>query len=111
MAQPTPISVSVALTTAAVDIYTTPPGKYLTVTFCQVTNIDGTNSVDVTVTRYSGHFGEFTLASTIPLAADDAISPIVAGFILLQGERLRGWASANGDAVIHFGGFLEDMPA
>lgn len=77
-------------------------GKLLEVTSILVANIDGSASVDVTISiiKSGGSFKQ--IAHTVPVAADstyvasDKNTPIY----LEEGDLIEGGASANGDAVI-----------
>lgn len=92
----------VALTTSFQTVYTCPASTAAMVTFCQVTNVDGTNNVDVDVdwTDASAANAATLLASTMTVPADAAVVPIAGRLTLQAGDTIRAKASAAGDAVI-----------
>jgi hypothetical protein len=93
---------SVALTTAAQDVYTCPASTAAMVVFCQVANVDGTSNVDIDIswTDASNSNAEAYIASTISIPADAALNPIGGRMVLEAGDKIRAKASTDGDAVI-----------
>lgn len=91
-----------ALTTTLADAYTCPASTSATVMFCQVTNIDGTNNVEVDVTFVdaSNANAETYLVYTMVCPADGAMNPIGGRLVLEAGDKIRAKASAAGDAVL-----------
>jgi hypothetical protein len=93
---------AVALTTTAQDIYTCPASTSATVVFCQITNIDGTSSVDsyVSWTDASNANAENYLAYKMNVPAAAAITPIGGKMVLEAGDKIRAKAASNSIAVI-----------
>jgi hypothetical protein len=70
-----------------------------------VSNIDGTNSADVTIsinTLANGGGTSYELASTIPVPADASLQLIdkSSSFYLEEDKSILGGASANGDLEV-----------
>ena len=66
-----------------------------------VSNVDGTNSADVTVSFYNGST-DFHLAKTVAVPADTSLTLLGkdAPIYLEEGHSIRGGASANSDLEI-----------
>jgi hypothetical protein len=70
-----------------------------------ISNIDGTNSADVTIsinTLANGSGTSYELASTIPVPADASLQLIdkSSSFYLEEDKSILGGASANGDLEV-----------
>lgn len=88
-------ALTTTLTTQLLDGVT---NKTLRIHFFLVSNIDGTNDADVTITYHDGTNSR-ALASTITVPADASVVIIGGGdvFNLDEGGEIRGGASATGD--------------
>ena len=88
-----------AVTTATVDLLanSATSESIYEVTSLIVTNIDGTNSADFTLSFYDGATS-FPICSTKAVAADTYLEVITGGPLYLQaGDKLTHTASANSD--------------
>lgn len=89
-----------AATTTATAIVenTTGSGTVVKVNCAIVTNIDGTNTADITVDLYRSATA-YKIVSTVPVVADTSFIAIGKDFpiYLEEGDSLRLTASANGD--------------
>lgn len=90
--------VSTALTTTGItDVYVAPSGNATDraiVLGCVAANIDGTNTVDVSIDiTTSGDTKLSSFARTIAVPADSSIEFIANKLVLKQGEKLRAIAS------------------
>jgi hypothetical protein len=90
-------------TTTTTDILTCPSNKLIKINSIIVSNVDGTNSADVTVYYYNGSAStRAQIASTVAVPADSTLvvigkdSPIY----LEESDQIEAGASANGDLVI-----------
>jgi len=90
-------------TTLTTDILTCAADKVLKINSIIVSNIDGTNSADVTVYFYdSTATARYQIASTVSVPADSTLvvigkdSPIY----LEESDQIEAGASATGDLVI-----------
>lgn len=96
-----------AITTNATDIVSNAAAsnKTLRVVSLYVSNVDGTNAANVTVSVYTGTTARH-IASTIAVPSDSTISVITREDLvyLMEGDSLRLTASANGDleAVVSY---------
>lgn len=88
-------------TTSLVDILTVPADELYEVTSILATNIDGTNSVDVTIQHTRSATG-YQFVKTISVPADAVLVPIAKDteFNLQENDSLQIQASANGDCLI-----------
>lgn len=88
-----------ALTTSGVTVYTCPDGTTAIVLSCQASNVDGTNSADVTArwTDASNSNVVTNWAKTVAVPADTSISVITGKPVLEAGDTIVGLASADGD--------------
>ena len=89
-----------ALTTANANLVTATANTVFKINSILVTNIDGTNAADVTVS-YNDLTNTRSLASTISVPADATLSVIdkTNSFYLEENEVITGLASANSDLV------------
>ena len=87
------------LTTGGVTVYTCPAATTAIVLHCQVANVDGTNSADVTVrwTDDSNSDAVTRLANTVAVPADTSLSVLTGKLVLEAGDTIVGVASADGD--------------
>lgn len=97
----TPKNARGLLTTTAADIFTATGGP-AKITMIQVSNVDGTNPVDVTVqwTDSSASNAVTRLCFTTTVAAKDCLSVPAGGLILESGDKIQALASAASDAEI-----------
>ena len=98
-------TVGSALTTSNTDIVTnsSSSNKVFKINSTYVSNIDGTNNTDVTVTWYdSSSANTYNIAKTITVPADATIVIIEknSSIYLEEGDKLTASASANGDLEI-----------
>lgn len=90
-----------ALTTNSADIITAPANKVLKVNAMYISNIDGTNAVDITVGVYdSSATATYYLASTMSLPADTTLDILSKSIYLEEGDKITARAGANSDATI-----------
>lgn len=75
-------------------------GVVIEVFSAYVANIDGANSVDITMDVRKNSGTAYKIANTVPLSADSTEVMITkdAPIVLQEGDSLRGGASANSDA-------------
>ena len=96
-------SVQAALdTTLTTEILACASDKLIKINSIIVANIDGTNSVDISVFITKSGGSPLALASTVALPADASIVVIDKnnGLYLQEGDNIEAGASATGDAVI-----------
>ena len=91
-----------ALTDSSVTAYTCPAATTAIVLLLQVSNIDGTNEADATVTwTDSSDSGASTaLVSTVPVPAGSALGVLSGKIVLEAGDTIAGLASAASDLVL-----------
>jgi hypothetical protein len=96
--------------TSAGTIFTVPAGKVRYITQVQACCIDPVNAVDVTLQWQdaSAAFQTYSLSHGVTVEPQDARSLLVAPFALAAGDRLRGYASAIGDADLTITYYDED---
>ena len=89
-----------ALTTTSANLVTATANTVFKINSIIVTNIDGTNAADVTVSYYDGT-NTRAIGSTISVPADAALNLIDknSSFYLEENEIISGLASANSDLV------------
>lgn len=88
-----------ALVTGGVTAYTCPAATTAIVLHLQASNVDGTNSADVTV-RWTDSSNSNTvtrLANVIPVPAKTSVSVLIGKLVLEAGDTIAGVASADGD--------------
>ena len=103
-------SAALELTTSVQDVRqcTNTTGYVELVTDLRVTNIDGTNSANVTLTKTDASNTILaTLAYQIPIPAGESLVVVNGLLVLGQGEKIRGLASANGDLSVNYSGRQE----
>lgn len=108
-----PLNASAALTTTLTTVLlgAVPADKVWLITSAYVPNIDGANTVDITLRHYQADGGGSArnryLAFTIPLPADVDLVVVEkeSMVVMLEGDEIRGGASADSDAEIVFYGF------
>ena len=96
-------TVGAAIGTSDADWVTCPAEKVLKINTITVANVDGSSSVDITIKWYDASASaSFQIASTVTLPADSTL--VVMGkdapLYLEEGDRIRGLASAAGDAEV-----------
>jgi hypothetical protein len=86
------------VTTSATAITTCPTDKLYKINSVVVSNIDGTNTADITVDLFRSSTA-YHLASTITVPADATLVVVSRdmGIYLEEGDSIRVTASANGD--------------
>lgn len=91
------------------DLVTGGAGVDTIVMVAQSANIDGAAEVLVTFDRTDASNGDAAtlLVFEAPVAAGDAIAPLAGPVLLKPGDKLRGKASANGDA--NASGWFEEL--
>jgi len=89
-----------ALTTTSANLVTATANTVFKINSILVTNIDGTNAADVSVSFFDGT-NTRAIASTISVPADAALNVIDknSSFYLEENEVISGLASANSDLV------------
>lgn len=108
MAAPNIVSVStitgksagIAVTTSAAAIVANGAGsnKVFKVNALYVSNVDGTNSADISVTFYNAdNTTSYHLAKTVTVPADATLDVLTKAIYLEEGDELRLAASADGD--------------
>lgn len=96
-------TIGYSLTNVASDIVTnsTSSGKVFKINSVYVANIDGTNNTDVTVNfvDWSDSNTSYSIANTITVPADATLVIVekTSAIYLEEGDKLRAFASANGD--------------
>lgn len=92
-------SKSFSLTTTATDLLTVPSGKVYIVCGMIVSNIDGTNGADVSLSWKDSDNSdkEAFLAKVIAVPAKSSLDPRAGSLVLCEGDKLVGQASANDD--------------
>lgn len=87
-----------AITTSAQNIVSNAAssGKVLKVNGLWISNVDGTNSADVTIDVYRSSTA-YHVAKTVPVAADATVQFLDKPLYLEEGDALRLTASANSD--------------
>jgi hypothetical protein len=98
-------TVGAALGTSSSDILTNSAGsnKVLKVNSIYISNIDGTNNADVTVTWYdSSGTATYNLAKTVTVPADATLVVVdkESHIYLEEGDKISALASASGDLEI-----------
>lgn len=98
-------TVGAALTTGSADIVTNSAasGKVLKINSIYVSNVDGTNNADVTVTwTDSSASATYKLANTVTVPADATLIIVdkSAPIYLEEGDKISALASANSDLEI-----------
>ena len=97
--------------TTTTTLMTVASNKVVKINRITVANVDGTNAADVTVSITKANFtpdgisdfdtsGTFVIAKTIPVPADTALSVLDKPIYLMEGDVLKGGASAANDIDI-----------
>lgn len=92
-----------ALTTSVADIVenTAASGKVFKVNAIYVSNVDGANNADVTVSFYNAdNTTSYKLANTITVPADATLDLISKHIYLEEGDKITALASADSDLEI-----------
>ena len=91
-----------ALGTDSATAYTCPAATTAIVLLLQVSNIDGTNEADATVTwtDASDSDASTALVSAVPVPAGSALGVLSGKLVLEAGDAIAGLASAASDLVL-----------
>ena len=91
-----------ALGTDSATAYTCPAATTAIVLLLQVSNVDGTNEADATVswTDSSDSDASTALVSAVPVPAGSALGVLSGKLVLESGDTIAGLASAAGDLVL-----------
>ena len=91
-----------ALGTSSATAYTCPAATTAIVLMLQVSNIDGTNEADASVswTDSSDSGASTALVSTVPIPAGSSLGVLSGKLVLEAGDTIAGLASADGDLVL-----------
>ena len=91
-----------ALGTDSATAYTCPAATTAIVLLLQVSNVDGVNEADATITwTDASDSGTSTaLVSAVPVPAGSAIGVLSGKLVLEAGDAIKGLASAAGDLVL-----------
>jgi hypothetical protein len=93
-------TVGLAVTTSATAIVanSAASGKVFKVNALYVSNIDGTNNADITLTFYNAdNTTSYHVAKTVTVPADSTIDVITKAIYLEEGDELRLAANADSD--------------
>lgn len=93
-------TVGLAVTTSATAIVanSAASGKVFKVNALYVSNIDGVNNADITVTFYNAdNTTSYHVAKTVSVPADSTVDVITKAIYLEEGDELRLAANANSD--------------
>lgn len=93
---------SFSLTASAATLLTVPSGKVYIIIGMQVSNIDGANAADVSLSTVDSNNAnkEAYLCKTVSVPADAAFVPIDGKLVLCAGDSLKGLASAADDLEV-----------
>jgi len=88
-----------AVGTDLTTVYTCPAATKAIVIGCQVANVDGTNSADLTLVWTDDSDGDAAtnLVKTLTIPPDAALNPIGGKLVLEAGDTIQAQASAAGD--------------
>ena len=91
-----------ALGTSSATAYTCPAATTAIVLLLQVSNIDGVNEADATVswTDSSDSDASTALVKTVPVPAGSALGVLSGKLVLEAGDTIAGLASAASDLVL-----------
>lgn len=91
-----------ALGTDSATAYTCPAATTAIVLLLQVSNIDGVNEADATITwtDYSDSNASTALVSAAPVPPGSALGVLSGKLVLEAGDTIAGLASAAGDLVL-----------
>jgi len=91
-----------ALGTSSATAYTCPAATTAIVLLLQVSNIDGVNEADATVTWTDSSDGDAStaLVSTVPIPAGSSLGVLSGKLVLEAGDTIAGLASAASDLVL-----------
>ena len=90
------------LTDSSATAYTCPSATTAIVLLLQVSNVDGVNEADATVTwtDASDSDASTALVSVVPVPAGSALGVLSGKLVLEAGDTIKGLASADGDLVL-----------
>ncbi len=91
-----------ALGTSSATAYTCPAATTSIVLLLQVSNVDGVNEADATVTWTDASNSDTStaLVSAVPVPAGSALGVLSGKLVLEAGDTIAGMASAAGDLVL-----------
>jgi hypothetical protein len=91
-----------ALGTSSATAYTCPASTTAIVLMLQVSNVDGTNEADATITwtDASDSGASTALANAVPVPAGSALGVLSGKMVLEAGDTIAGLASAASDLVL-----------
>jgi len=91
-----------ALGTDSATAYTCPAATTAIVLLLQVSNVDGVNEADATITwtDASDSNASTALVSAVPVPAGSALGVLSGKLVLAAGDTIAGLASAAGDLVL-----------
>jgi hypothetical protein len=96
-------TITADLTTSGNVVYTAVPGYATVVLMAQISNIDSSNTVDVSaaVNRTVGNaFTTTFLVKDVAVPTQDAISVLTGRLIMIEGDELEVLATANSHAQL-----------
>ena len=100
-------NISLAVTNSSQDAYTCPANTTTIVREIIVTNIDGTNNADITLSLHDGSASSAkAFVSTKQVNADDFLRIHTANIYLEASDKIQAVASATGDLNLFL--FLEE---
>lgn len=100
-------NISLAVTNSSQDAYTCPANTTTIVREIIVTNIDGTNNADITLSLHDGSASSAkAFVSTKSVSADDFLRIDTANIYLEASDKIQAVASATGDLNLFL--FLEE---
>ena len=100
-------NISLAVTNSSQDAYTCPANTTTIVREIIVTNIDGTNNADITLSLHDGSASSAkAFVSTKSVSADDFLRIDTANIYLEASDKIQAQASANNDLNLFL--FLEE---
>jgi hypothetical protein len=95
-------TITANLTTAGDVVYTATPGYATVVLMAQISNIDSSNTVDVTagIIRTAGNVTSSLLVKDAVVPTQDAISVLTGRLIMVEGDEFEVSATANNRAQL-----------
>ena len=90
--------------TADVSVYSPAASTTAIVIHCQVANVDGTNSAELSMDLYdTSATTAAAVVSTLAVPADSAVNPIGGKLVLEASDELRVWANDASDLELTVG--------
>ena len=94
----TPFTIAGQVTTSATDVIDVAADKVHKINSVIISNVDGSNSADVTVEISVDNGSNYrNIAKTVAVPADTTLVVLDTPIYLMEGDILKGGASANGD--------------